>query len=107
MMNSNTTVNSNAASVATLYPQSFADMTPAISVNSEDSEDSDIVTFLNMQTSESRLDFDCNDAAVQNVFTHYHTEDELLSLTHNPDNDVISLTDNDVTQLFISLKSEA
>ena len=48
-------------------------------VDGEDGEISNIVTFLNAETPELRLDFDSNDTSAQDIFTHYHTEDEFIS----------------------------
>ena len=50
-----------------------------------------LVTFLNSETPELRLDFDSNDVSAKNVSTCYHTED-----------DIISLSNADPNQLFIS-----
>ena len=36
-----------------------------------------ISSFLNSITSDLKLDLDSNDTSIQNIFTNYHTEDEL------------------------------
>ena len=57
--------------------------------DNEEGENSDIITFLNSSTPELSLDSDSNDVSVQNIFTHYHTDDELNSLTHAHENQLL------------------
>ena len=84
----NTTINMNNVNTQIVHPITVnADG----NLNSEEGDKSDIVTFLNSETPELRLDFDSNDVSAQNLSTCYHTED-----------DIISLSNADPNQLFIS-----
>ena len=55
-------------------------------VNSEDGDRTDIVSFLNSITSDLKLDLDSNDTSIHNVFTNYHTESEIISLSQENSN---------------------
>ena len=55
-------------------------------VNSEEGDRTEIISFLNSITSDLKLDLDSNDTSIQNIFTNYHTEDELISLSRKTSN---------------------
>ena len=67
------------------------DNVPVNVAYSEEGDNPDIITFLNSQTRELNLDLDPNDFSPQTLFTNYHLEDDIISLSHSIPN-----------QLFIS-----
>ena len=84
----NTTINMNNVNTQIVHPIT---VNAVDNLNSEEGDNSDIVTFLNSETPELRLDFDSNDVSAQNMSSCYHTED-----------DIISLSNADPNPLFIS-----
>ena len=50
--------------------------------DSEEGDNPDIVTFLDSQSNELRLDLDPNDLSLQTLNTNYHLEDEIISSSH-------------------------